>query len=95
MVYGKIFFFIILTLIFFVIRQMLFLFVCYCQEVDVFLLFYEWQMLLPFYCGRCLYQYSVLQLLCLLMLLPSGRWNGHILFVVCCGADVIALWQVE
>ena len=29
------------------------------------------------------------------MLMPSGRWNGHILLVVCCGADVIAQWQME
>ena len=44
---------------------------------------------------QMLYHYSILQLLCWLMLLPSGRWNSHILFVVCFGADVIVLWQME
>ena len=33
--------------------------------------------------------------LCWLVLLQSGRWNSHILFVICYKADVIALWQVE
>ena len=46
-----------------------------------------------FMSGRCYCHFTVadvytttvyLQLLCWLMLLPSGRWNGHILSVVCC-----------
>ena len=106
MVYGKIYFFIILTLMFlFLLLGRCYAFLCqwqvllpgrchmpswnygrcYCQEVDIFLLFYEWQMLLPFYYGRCLYHYSILQLLYWLMLLPSGRWNGHILLLFVVG----------
>ena len=54
-----------------------------------------WQMLLPI-CGRCFYHYSVLQLFGRLMLLPSGRWNSHLLLdYKFSWADVIALWQME
>ena len=37
----------------------------------------------------------MLQPLYWLVLLPSGRWNSHIFFVIYCKADVIAQWQME
>ena len=44
---------------------------------------------------QMLYHYSILQLLCWLMLLPSGRWNGHTFILCVVMANVVARWQME
>ena len=60
---------------------------CYCL---LCLLFCYWLMLLPM-CGRW---YSHFCVMWWLMLLPSGRWNGHCRVGGIKLADVIANWQM-
>ena len=55
----------------------------------------EWQMLLHSFVADVIPLTVCCNTLCWLMLLPNGRWNSHLLFVVCYKADVNALWQME
>ena len=68
----------------------------YCQEVNFCPLLFladviangMWQMFLPLQC---------ITTIDWLMLLPSGRWNSHMLLIcfLCFWADVTVLWQME
>ena len=56
----------------------------------------DWQIILPYILQKMLYNFSLCcNMLYWLMLLPSGRWNSHILLLLFVMADVIAQWQVE